>query len=39
MKKNPYLFQEELLGDSSKAKKVLNWQPKYDFDVSPILML
>lgn len=23
---------EELLGDSSKARKLLNWKPKYSFD-------
>lgn len=40
---DPYYFRptevDELLGDASKAKKVLNWQPKTSFDELVELMV
>ena len=34
------VFQDYLLGDSTKARTELNWKPKYDFDVSiPLYLL
>ena len=29
-----FLFKEFLLGDSSKAKRILKWQPKIQFNVN-----
>jgi hypothetical protein len=34
-----FFFQEFLLGDCTKAKTVLKWEPKYSFDVSKVIFI